>query len=48
MSTDELKVLYEATEAHSFLSFEDFIKFVGDVTDVREILSWFCLGATIH
>jgi len=45
MSMDDLHVLYEAVNIKA--SFEEFVWFVGEETDVQTILSWF-KDTTVH
>ena len=45
MSTEDLHVLYEAVNTKA--TFEEFVWFVGNETDVQTILSWF-KDITVH
>jgi hypothetical protein len=45
MSMEDLHVLYEAVNIKA--SFEEFVWFVGEETDVQTILSWF-KDTTVH
>lgn len=45
MSIEDLQVLYEAVNIKA--TFEEFVWFVGDETDVQTILSWF-KETTVH
>jgi hypothetical protein len=45
MSTEDLQVLYEAVNTNA--TFEEFVWFVGNETDVPTILSWF-KDSTVH